>query len=117
MSFTLCTSGAAVYKAGANADPNATSSGAILAEWSDEVEGTICTITRRDWVTDWTSLEANYKPILSDLASDLIAMKIINYNMEGYTGLNEASTMLDVLRDNANRNLDILKLSENQEVL
>lgn len=117
MSFTLCSSLAAIYKAGANADANVIASGAILSEWSTEVEGTICTTTRRDWVTDYASLEANLKPILSDLASDLMALKIISYNMEGYTGLNEASTMLDVLRDNATRNIEILKLQENQEKL
>jgi len=105
MSWTLCTSGAAISKAGFNANI----SGGALAGWSDQAEGVINTITRKDWVTDYSSVKTNFKPILSDVCSDMIAMRIINYDMSGFTSRQEATTMLDVLRDNIVRNIENLK--------
>jgi len=115
MSWTLCTSGAAIYKAGTNANSTVVASGSILQEWSDEVEGSIDTLTRKDWVASFASVAANFKPILTDLASDMIATKIINYDMSGYTSRTEVQTMLDVLHDNIIRNLNELKKQEIQE--
>lgn len=116
MAWTLCTSGAAVAKAGANAS-SITASGAVLSEWSDEVEGTINTRTRKDWTANFSSVGANFQGVLEDLSSDLIAMKIINYDMSGYNKLLEAQTMLDVLRDNAVKNLEYLEQQKIQEVI
>jgi len=99
MSFTLCTSGAAIAKAGASASATAIASAALLTEWSDEAEGWVCMKTRKDWVTDYPT--GVLTGVLADLTSDLIAMKIINYDMSGYTQLSEAQTMLNVLKDNS----------------
>lgn len=109
MSWTLCTSGAAIAKAGAYPNDTIVGSGATLAEWSNEVEGTIVSITRQNWVGDYTNVNTYIQYALADLASDLIAMKIINYDMSGYTNLAEAQLMLNVLRDNADRNIKILQ--------
>ena len=113
MSWTLCTSGAAISKAGTNANSDIKISGAILAEWSNEVEGTINTITRKDWITNKAS--ANFSGALADLASDLIATKIINYDMSGYTSRLEAQTMLDILNNNINKNFKALEDERNKE--
>lgn len=109
MSWTLCTSGAAVFKAGANASSTATTSGAILAKWSDEAEGRIEAETRRKWVDNYSSLDTGIKNILSDVCTSLIAMNIINYDMSGFTSRQEAGTMLDVNDSRANDGLKILK--------
>ena len=111
MTWVLCTSGAATAKAGANANI----SGALIAEWSNEVEGTINTLTRRDWITNPPT--AKFSGALADLASDMIAMKIINFDMGGFTSRLEASTMLDVLRDNSSRILDALKEDKIKEII
>lgn len=115
MSWILCTSGSAVLKAGANANSTITISGSALAEWSNEAEGAICTITRKDWVADYSAVKANFRPVLADLASDMIGMKIINYDMSGYTSRAEAQTMLDVLDENINRNIKALIDEKNKE--
>lgn len=115
MSWSLCTSGAAIYKAGANANSDIRISGAILANWSDESEGQINTITRKDWITNTPNV--NFTGILSDLVSDMIATKIISYDMSGYTSRLEAQTMLDVLNNNINRNLKALTDEKNKEVM
>lgn len=117
MGWTLTTSGAALWKAGANASSSVTTSGAMLAKFSDMAEGVLNAITRYDWVANYALITANFKPILDDVCSDMIAMRIINYDMSGFTSREEAQTMLDVLRDNISRSLEVLRLSENQEVM
>lgn len=117
MSFTLCTSGAAFAKAGEGATDLFEISGSYLTklqEFSDEAEGTINTLTRRDWLSGATVL-TTFKPILAETASAMIATKIINYDMSGFTSRAEATTMLDVLRDIINRNLRDLKDKKYQE--
>ena len=44
-------------------------------------------------------------------------MKIINYDMSGYTSRQEASQMLNVLHDNFSRNLAMLKDDNVKEVM
>jgi len=117
MSWTLCTSGAAVAKAGANANATIVLSGATLAKWSDEAEGALCMRTRKDWVTAYGTVHTTFLGTLSDCCSDLIAMKIINYDMSGFTSRLEAQTMLDVLRDNLIKNLDVLREDSTQDVM
>lgn len=117
MTWTLCTSGAAVIKAGANANSNAIISGSLLTSWCDQAESQIDALTRKDWVTNYSSEKTNFKNVLGDLCSDIIAMKIINYDMSGYTSRAEAQTMLDVIRDNIIRNFDVLKDEKNKEVM
>lgn len=109
MSWTLTTSGAAIAKAGYGANSTVTASSVVLAKWSDEVEGQICTLTRKDWITSYSSVGTNFRGGLSDAASDGIAMKIIGYDMKGYSSKIEAQTMLDILRDNFMRIVDALK--------
>lgn len=109
MAWTLCTSGAAVLKAGANANSTISSSGAALLIWSNEAEGIICAETTRDWVTNYASVGANFKQALADAATAKIAINIINYDMSGYTSRSEAQTMLDVNKDIYNTAMKILK--------
>jgi hypothetical protein len=109
MSFTLCTSGAIIHKAGANVNVNAAASGALLAEWCDAAEGFIVTETRREWVTQYASLSTGVKGMLADVCSSLAATNLVNYDMSGYTSRQEATTILDVLRDNFTRGLSALK--------
>lgn len=120
MSWTLCTSGAATAKAGANANSTITASGAALAEWSNEIEGHIVGVTRRNWVNEYASIgNTGVKNMLADVCSDMIAMKIISYDMSGYTSRFEALTMLNQLRDNAIgilKNLEDFKSDEIRSV-
>lgn len=117
MSWTLTSSGAVIPKSGYGANASVLASGATLAKWSDQAEATISTLTRYDWVTNYASIPANFKGILDDCASDHIAMKVINYDMSGYTSRTEAQTMLDVLFNNFNRIIGVLNDSKNKEVI
>ena len=112
MSWTFCLSGAAIVKAGEGANTDIVMSGAVMDVWSDQAEALINTITRKDWITNPPT--TNFLNILGDVESDLVAMKIINYDVDGYL---DPSLMLNVLSDNISRNLSELKKSEVQEVM
>lgn len=115
MSWSLTSSSAIQFKAGANASSVALASGAILQKFSDQAEAVINAATRKDWVTDYSGVGSNFTGILDDTAAALAAMNVINYDMSGFTSRAEAQTMLDVLRDQVNRNLEILKDEKNKE--
>ena len=113
MSYTLTTSGAIMIKAGKNR--SADISGADLSLLSDWAEAFIFTSTRKDRVTDYTTVNTNAKATLSDVASSYAAKIWIEYDMSGYTSRSEAQTMLDVLDDNIKAGLSILTAKENTE--
>lgn len=102
MAFTLTTSGAILIKAGSDIDTSIASSGAVMGKVCDEAEATFCGLTRYDWITNYSSIKTSFKAMIDDAVSDLAGMKLINYNLNGY-GLNNAQTMLDVLKDNSNK--------------
>lgn len=109
MTWTLTTSGAAILKAGANASTAITTSGSALLTLCTEAEGMILTETRKDFITNYSSLPDGIKNILSRITSAEIAKNIISYDMAGYTSRQEAGTMLDVLDDQIIKGMTILK--------
>ena len=96
MSWTLCTSGSAIAKAGTNANSTIIASGSTLAKWSDEAEGYIVTRTHIDFRADYSSLPTDVQNALSNVCSSLIAIQIVSYDMAGYTRLGEAVTIINV---------------------
>lgn len=118
MSYTLTTSAAILYKTGEN-NPmlgNA-SSAAILAKFSDEAEGVINSLTKFDWVTNYSSIGTNYKPMLDEAAASYAAKLVIIFNTSKYTSRVEPQTMLDVLEDNFNRCIQALNQAEVKRVM
>lgn len=118
MSYTLTTSAAILYEAGSN-HPLAThaNSGAMLAKFSDQAEGAINSLTHFDWVANYSSIGANFKPILDDAAASYAAIKVIKFDMSGYTNQSEAFNMLNVLTNNFNNAINTLKLSATRQLM
>jgi len=112
MSWSLCSSYAAITKAGAYSNSTAIASAALLQDFSDKAEGQICMKTRKDWVSTPSS-QTQIINAIADATSDLIAMKIINYDHSGYLK-GEAQTMLDVLKDNSDTIIKDLRQDPNQ---
>ena len=107
MVTTLCISGAALLKAGANV-----STAFIEADYTqliNQAESLINVDTRFNWTDVYSTLDVDLKYILEDVCSSLAAMSLINYDTSGYTTRGEALTMLDVLDDKANKGLKILQ--------
>lgn len=116
MSWTFCSSGAAVIKAGANCSTIAKASGAILEAFSTDAEGRICAELHTDFITGYSGLDTGIKYMLSDICSSLIAMNIVSYDMSGYTDRREAETILDVLDDRVRAGLKTLTPRANQKL-
>ncbi len=101
MAWTLCTSGAAIAKAGANANSTITASGGTLLNWSNEAESMACALTGIDVVTQFSGLTANGKEVLQQYTSAVVAQNIINYDVGTYFA-NEATLILNVLENQKN---------------
>lgn len=97
MTWTLCTSGAIIVKAGANANSTAVASSAILAQFQEQAEAIICTNSNFNWVDKYSSLNDDVKGILQDATSNLAAMYLVSYDMSGYTSRGEATNIIDLL--------------------
>ena len=113
---TLCQSGAAIIRAGANVSDTLNASGGMIEDFITQAESYINVATRKNWTDGYTGYDADLKFILEELAANIAAMYCIQYDMSGYTSRAEAQTMLDVLRDKDNDALNILKQKENQEI-
>lgn len=109
MSWTFCTSGAAISKAGANVNSTIKASGATLADWSDEIENQICNEARVDLVTNFGSLTSNGKQILHQIASAAVAQRMVAYDINSYPSVSEAETILDLLEDQRAEGLKQIK--------
>lgn len=117
MTYTLCTSGAMIIKAGANASTTAITSGAILALFNDHAENIINVSTRKNWITSYSSLNAGVKYILDDCCSSLGAISLITYDMSGFTSRAEAQSMIDVLNYSVNRDLKLLEEEKTKDFI
>lgn len=99
------------YKAGANV--NSTASGAAyLEKFGYMAESVINIETGIDWSAWYTSYAATYPHlayILVDAATNLAAIYIINYDMSGFTNIQEAVSRIDVLYQLYQNDLRILK--------
>ena len=109
--WQLCTSGAAILKAGVNANSTITASGSALLGWYTEAEGYISMLIH----TDATTLTGPVLVAAGDICSSKIAMNIIAYDTTGYLS-READTLLNVNDDIITKGISTLREKENQRV-
>lgn len=87
------------YKAGANVSSTALGA-AVLESLGYMVESNINVASGFDWSAWYTSYAATYPhvaKILVDTATNLMAIYIINYDMSGFTNIQEAVSRINVL--------------------
>ncbi len=101
MAWAFATSGAAILKAGANANTSIIANDTALGLWSTEADELI----RATGLNNFASV----KEVCDMVETDYVAQQIINYDMSGYTSRSEAQTMLDVLENNIRRISDLIK--------
>lgn len=95
-------------KAGANASATSKAE-AYVNDYMTQAESTINAMTRYNWSDAYGSLNADVKGILKEVASNLAAIYVIQYDMSGFTSRIEAEDMINVLRDGALRGMSILR--------
>ena len=74
-----------------------------------QAESLINSITRFNWSDAYSGLNADTKGILKEVASNLAAIYVIQYDMSGFTSRTEAEDMVNILRDAALRGLSLLR--------
>lgn len=94
-------------KVGAGASTTANAE-AYINQYMTEAESYINTVTRYNWSDAYAGLNVDVKGILKECASDLAAMYVIQYDMDGY-GLAQAQTMLNFLHDRVDKCINLLK--------
>ena len=107
---TLTLSGACITKAGTNVNASFkdTNAEALWEELILQAEGFICAKSKKNWIDDYATLNADVKYILEDTASSLAAVNAVAYDMSGYTTRYEAEDIINVLLYRANQNLKLL---------
>ena len=100
-------------KVGANASATSNTE-AYINDYMTQVESQINVFTRYNWSDAYSSLNADVKGLLKEIASNLAAIYVIEYDMSGFTSRVEAEDMINVLRDAALRGLSMLSDKKQQ---
>ena len=106
MAETLADSGAVKLRAGTNAS---TLTAAQYTQLINQAEAYASVVCRYDWVTNYSSVPTNMKPILQLVVSSLAAADVIQHDMSGFTSRAEAQTMIDVYYNKAIDAINFLK--------
>src|SRR3990167_10232203 len=95
-------------KAGANASATSTAE-AYVNDFMTQAESLINTTARYNFSDNYSTLNADVKGILKEVASNLAAIYVIQFDMSGFTSRTEAEDMINVLRDGALRGMATLR--------
>ena len=107
------------YKAGANVNSTASGSTCVLA-FGEMAEGVINVASGNDWSTWYNSNGSTYPKVsklLVDTASNLGAIYIINYDMSGFTNIQEAVGRINTLYEMYKQNIILLKEEKQKDFL
>ena len=108
MASIFATTAEVERKAGANASATSKAE-AYVDDYMTQVESQINAVTRFNWSDAYTGLDADVKGLLKEVASNLAAIYVIQYDFSGFTSRIEAEDMINVLRDAALKGLSLLR--------
>lgn len=104
------------YKAGSGASATSKAEGYINS-FMTQVESQINCVTRKNWSDAYSGLNADVKGLLKEVASNLAAIYVIQYDMSGYASRTAAEDSINVLRDAALRGLALLRDKKVQDFM
>ena len=96
------------YKTGANAS-SVSNVEAYINSFMTQAESEINTLSQFNWSDAYSGLNVDVKGILKLAASSRAAMWVIQYDMSGFSSRAEAELRLDVLNDDYQRALSLLR--------
>ena len=112
----FCTTEEVVWKAGLGAN-TAVATAAPINNFVTQAESTINALIRYNFSDAYATLNADVRGILKEVASNLAAIYVIQYDLSGYTSRIEAEDMINVLRDAALRGLSLLRDKKTQDFI
>ena len=103
-------------KVGANVSTDVTE--AMYDAWVLQAENFTNVFARQNFSDAITAgLNADVKAMFSDIVSSMVAIQAIMYDMSGYTNIDEAQSMINILRDSYQRNFSILRDKKMQKFI
>jgi|TARA_Y100000034_G_scaffold96498_1_gene117544 hypothetical protein len=90
---------------------------AYVNDYMTQAESLINTTCRFNFSDAYSTLNADTKGILKEVASNLAAIYVIQWDMSGFTSRIEAEDMINILRDAALRGLSILRDKKAQDFI
>jgi len=115
MAYIMTTEAEIQQKSGA--EVNVAFNTTMMTAANLRAESTINCVCRNNYSDTFAALNTDVKQLLSDIASSLVAIEAITYDMSGYTTRVEAEDMINVQRDIALRGLSILKDKKTQDFI
>lgn len=112
----FCTTSEVLRKAGANASP-VSAVEAYTNDFVSQAESLINCVCRYNFSDNYSTLNIDVKGLLKEVASDLAAMYVIQYDMSNFSSRGEAEDMINLLRDAALRGLSILRDKKVQDFM
>ena len=82
---------------------------AYINQYMTEAESEINSVCRYNFSDAYAGLNADTKGILKQVASNMAAIYVIQYDMSGYASRIEAEDMINILRDAVQRGLKTLR--------
>ena len=103
-------------KTGAGASATANTE-AYINDYMTQAESLINTTCKYNFSDTYSALNVDVKGILKSAASSWAAMKVIQFDMSGYTSRTEARMMLNVLYDDFTKCITELKEKDKQSFI
>lgn len=104
------------YKAGANASATSNTE-TYINSYMTQAESLINNVCRYNFSDAYSGLDADVKGLLKEVASNIAAIYVIQFDMSGFTTRTEAEDMINVLRDAALRGLSVLRDKKVQDFI
>ncbi len=112
----FATTGEVSRKAGANANGTSNTE-AYINDFMCQVEAFINSYCRFNFSDAYATLNDDTRCLLKEVASNLAAIYVIQFDMSGFTSRGEAQDMVNILRDAALRGLAVLRDKEAQRFI
>jgi hypothetical protein len=113
---TFATTTEVQRKAGENASTTSNVE-AYINQYIKEVESFINMATRFNWHDAYSILNTDVKNVLKEIASNLAAIYVIQYDISTFTSRQEAEDMITILRDRANYGIKLLQDKKVQDFI
>lgn len=90
---------------------------AYINDYMTQAESLINAVCRYNFSDNYATINVDFRGLLKEVASNLAAISVIQYDMSGYTSRIEAEDMINVLRDSVMRGLSLLRDKKVQDFI